>query len=645
VSAPAPLRLARSLGRALRRRSRRGGGGEDGVILVLFTIAMVVLVGITAIAVDGSFGFVQNRRAQNATDLAAFAASQQLQGSLYCTGTTSPSTADIEGIVQRLVDDNDPGVGTNWTAQFLYANGQAIPGATFSPTDDGSSPPPGACGVSLSAAPVWSPFFAGIFGVHTLKGYASGSVAEKPSGSPIGIVALNKVGPHEVLGGGTGDFVVSGNIFLNTDVNQQPWSEIANGYEYDDAVDAKADSDLFVYGTVFSQGSFKGNDLWPLDHCFVGAGIQAGGPGGPTYQGGSPQSAPPSQAPACTEGSVTVAYDQISATASQIDDPLQSAGAPPNPLSSSTDIACPGLPTYTYGAGTVTSQTQFLKPGIYTSPVDITSAVTFEDCSAYANEPAYPGIYRFEDGLWIDAPAGGTVSGSNVVIATGAPYATPGNTSGATGNGAPCLPAGVDAASVNGGESETPSSGATACPGTAGPTEYGVTAYTDSPIAVDPSLEGTGTNFSLEIGGQGAVNLTGPTTGPYAGTDGSPGLVLYQDPDTQANYGFDAEAGDSAAIDITGVVYNASLTDYGASAPLDYWDGQGGGVPFYAGGTLQTGYGTGWTGTNAPAPSSGSVTITGTTIVDDFNTDGNTGITIYGEPYQLPGAGKLSLIG
>jgi hypothetical protein len=47
-------------------------------------------------------------------------------------------------------------------------------------------------------------------------------------------------------------------------------------------------------------------------------------------------------------------------------------------------------------------------------------------------------------------------------------------------------------------------------------------------------------------------------------------LVLYQDPDTQANYGFNAEAGDDATINLTGVVYNASLTDYGADSPLDY---------------------------------------------------------------------------
>ncbi len=189
---------------------------------------------------------------------------------------------------------------------------------------------------------------------------------------------------------------------------------------------------------------------------------------------------------------------------------------------------------------------------------------------------------------------------------------------------------------------------ATACGGTS-PTTYGVLAYHDSPVSSTPdaSMTGTGNNFSVIIGGGvGAhVNLTGPTTGPYAGVDGSPGIVMYQDPCTQANFGFDAEAGDAAAINITGVVYNASLANYGANAPQDYWDGVGGGIPFYAGGTLQTGFGAGWTSATGPTPSTGSLTINGTAIVDDFNTDGNTNITILGQPYNVPGSSSLSFIG
>ena len=79
------------------RSGRRAGADEreQGAVLVIFAIAMVVLVGITALAIDGSFGFVRNRRAQNAADFAAFAASQQLLTSEYCSGTDQPSTGVI----------------------------------------------------------------------------------------------------------------------------------------------------------------------------------------------------------------------------------------------------------------------------------------------------------------------------------------------------------------------------------------------------------------------------------------------------------------------------------------------------------------------------------------------------------------------
>lgn len=202
-------------------------------------------------------------------------------------------------------------------------------------------------------------------------------------------------------------------------------------------------------------------------------------------------------------------------------------------------------------------------------------------------------------------------------------------TSGPSGHGTP--------------EAETSSS---ACGGT-NPVTDGVIAYGDSSFVPDTSMSGTGNNFSAIIGGQpgSSVTLTGPTTGAYAGTNGKPGIVLYQDPGTQANYGFDAESGDAAKIQISGVVYNASLANYGASAPLDYWDGVGGGIPFYAGGTLQAGFGAGWATGQGPAESAGSVELDGTAIVDDFNTDGATDITILGEPYTIPGLSTLSLIG
>ena len=642
------------------RRAR--ANDESGVVLIIFALAMVILLGMIAIALDGGYGFVQNRRAQNAADFAAFAAAQQLNSSSYCNGTTFPTTHQIAMVVQKLVDDNGSGIGTAWKAHFLNSAGKSI--GTFTANTGPGNPPPGACGVSVNASPQWKPFFAGIFGIHQLNGFASGSVGNVAKGPPIGILALNKVGPHEILGGGTGTFVVDGTIFVNSDVSQQPWTSSSAGLQWDDAIDAKTSSNLYVYGPVDTvAGMYNGEALWPLDHCFQGAGPQGGTSPGTLFAAGDP-TGPGAVLPfvklSCAEssGSVTFDYNSMTNTSAQITDPLGAPGAPAPPTAATT--ACPGMGVMTNPSSQVVGGVTQLLPGDYTYPVDLTGSVNFQDCSGFGGgEGAYPGIYRFEQGLWINPGPGATVTGSNVVLDTVLPYPVAGNVPGSgagaafvpsgAGNGAPCLPSSTMTSKASGNgtpQSETPQppTAANACGGTS-PTTYGVTAFGDKCICVDSSMTGTGNNFSLIIGGAAGdtVNLSGPTTGPYAGVDSSPGIVLYQDPGTQANFGFDAEAGDAAAITLTGVAYNVSLTNYGTNSPADYWDGVGGGIPFYAGGTLQTGYGAGWS--NGPAQSSGSVTLNGTAIVDDFNTDGNTNITILGQPYEVPGSGSLSFIG
>jgi len=533
----------------------------------------------------------------------------------------------------------------------------------------------------VAANPTWSPFFAGIFGIHQLGGYATGSVSNTATGQPFSIVALNQVGPHEILGGGTGTFVVSGNIVLNTNVTNQPWSGTADGYEWDDAIDAKTDSNLYVYGTIHSIGMLNGQNLWPLDTCFEGNGIKGllpppppgttSPPTSPAYQSGDPATQLPANQMICSESPVTIDYNNIDASGTQITDPLTSPEAPPSPLNSSTNTACPGNPSPTVYSSIsgVLGGTQNLQPGIYPNPVELTGSATFADCPG--PDGGYPGIYQFPGGLWINPQSSSdTVTGSNVLIATKTPYPVAGNVpgsesngsfvpSGFGGNGAPCLPSSTltSAASGHGTpehETPQPASASTQCGGTTPPTTqypspveptYGVVAYGDSSFVPDTSMTGTGNNFSLIVGGAAGsqVTLTGPTSGAFGGVGGTPGMALYQYSGTQANFGFNAEPGDAAKIQVSGVVYNASLTNYGASAPLDYWDGVGGGIPFYAGGTLQSGYGAGWSA--GPPQSAGSFTLDGTAIVDDFNTDGATTITILGQPYALPGGSSLSLIG
>ena len=238
--------------------------------------------------------------------------------------------------------------------------------------------------------------------------------------------------------------------------------------------------------------------------------------------------------------------------------PVVTIGAPPNPTLSSSDISCPGQAQLTdpFGVGVIPGAGGTMKPGEYTKPVKITTAMTFGDCSAIPGEAAYPGIYRFDQGLWIGGEGVGEIR-----------------------------------------------TGRRRC-------------FGDQ-------------HRSRRRWGRGS-----PTAG----------LVLYQDPGNAANFGFDAQTADAAVINLTGVVYNGSLANYGAGQTMRIWDSSGG-IPAYPGGTLQTGFGAGWNPGPAQSTAAGSVTITGTTVVDDFNTDGATTITIIGKPYKLPGGGILSLLG
>ncbi|HEV3234705.1 MAG TPA: pilus assembly protein TadG-related protein [Candidatus Dormibacteraeota bacterium] len=633
-------------------------------MLILFALAMLILFGAVAIAVDGSYGFVQNRRAQNAADFSSVAGAKLLAGSQECNGTTPVSNAQMVNLIQDIVSLNNPDSAATWTAQYLDSSGRPIPGATLNALGGAGSPPPGACGLSVNSNPTWHSFVAGVIGQNQMNGTAGASAGSPQVGTAVAIVSLNKVGPHVVLGGGTGTFTVSGNINLNTNVKNQPWTGCQDGYAYDDAIDAKNGSNLYVYGTVRYVDNINGSGyncggtpqpLFPLDTCFPGAATQYNSPGNVSWVAGAPPPYPTNKPP-CNHGNTTVAYNQMDHTFTPINDPLQGGGAPPNLWTTKSVAACPGMGLQSYSS--IPVGTTVLKPGEYTVPVKITGSMTFGDCSTYAGEGAYPGFYLFDQGLWITPQAAGSsVTGSNVLIATQQPYPVAGNepgslvngnfvptTSGGVpvgGNGAPCLPAGTTASANSGGQQEVNSSVASSkCGGTS---NYGVITYGDSSFT-PTSDYGKGDNFSAIVGGatNTTVSLSGPTTGGYAGTNGSPGLVFYQDPATQANFGFDALSGDAAAVSVTGVIYNASLSNYGANAPLEYWDGTGGGIPLYAGGTLQTGYGAGWT--SGPAQSAGSVTVTGTTIVDQFNTDGATTITIVGRPYALPGTGATSLL-
>jgi hypothetical protein len=647
------------------------GDRQRGQVVVLFALALIVILGMVSIAIDGGFGLVQARRAQNGADFASVAGARMLAS--MCQGGVSPTNLSINQEIQDVIDQNAPGVGTNWTGNYLDAGGAMIPkggGGNYT-TADGGSAPGTACGVEVTLRPNWQPYFAQVIGQSTQKTQANARSIYSPNvGTGAAIVALDEVSPHQVLGGGKGSFNVYGTLAANSTVPYDPWGSNHNGKRYVDVVDAKGDSNLILHGDM----QIVGNN-WPLDWCF---GVNSvGGDSGTLYNGTPPNN------PICYGGSgsanVNLQYNHIiNPNSSPLADPL-GVGSGGSGLADPFDKASgagftqglclgqsqpPSISALPAEVGGITT----LQPGDYTFPVILPDTahpsgnVRLADCSgAFQLDPntiaVYPGAFRFEQGVYFSPPVGASVKGNNVMVGTGAPVPVAGNVPGSTsnngngngngnnvfvasgtGNGAPCFPSGV---TTTAGAAET--DGSHKCGGTS---NYGVITRNQSSFQIDNNTYGTGGNFSLMLGGAGTIKLSAPTTGPFKD------IALFQNRKVPGNFGFNAVAGDSAAITIdsfngSAVVYNVSLPCRGypmvsgsctnssnkpASNPFDYWDD---GITFHNGGTLQAGIGAG----NHPNPSSGSVTINGPCIVEDFNTDGNTTITIDGSKnqYALPG--------
>ena len=96
----------------MRERLARRAGEEDGVVLVLVALLMVVILASCALAIDvGSF-YTSQRHAQSAADAAALAAAQD-----YAQGTTDSTTLGQD--ITTFVHDNYPdGNAIAWTASY-----------------------------------------------------------------------------------------------------------------------------------------------------------------------------------------------------------------------------------------------------------------------------------------------------------------------------------------------------------------------------------------------------------------------------------------------------------------------------------------------------------------------------------------------
>lgn len=573
--------------RAVRERS-----AQSTVFVALLLVPLCLFAGL---AVDGGYGMVQLREAQNAADASSSGAVYALQG--VCAGQGAETNAAVSGVIADLVAANAPNAVGAWQAVYLNASGDPITAGATLPDTVGYAPS-GACGVEVEAQPRWPTFLLSLAGLRSLSAAAEAgaiwgnSPVGAPAGSPgstegvpvvggsgytvgsgsgsgsgtttggasgsdngsggalgagygVGIVALAPSGIHTIFGGGSGQFVVHGDIMDDSAGN-------ANGPDgYADTVDDFQASSTVITGHLYAVAAH------PLDPCFYPAGTTV------------------STCASHTSGSIAYAAGMVGGLA-YMPDPLSYIAAPSNAAA-----ACAPAQTATIDPPVVGG---VYSPGVYKYRPVITTSATLADCSGA------PGIYIFEDGVAICPGSGDTVTGTDVMLFSDSGAATT----------SPVPP--------------PPDAGPATPPAPAG--------------AGGGCGSSSGSGDGVQIGGEGSVTLSGPTSGPWSH------LVLYQDRGAQANIGLDDSADDSATIHITGAIYDNS--DPTGSA-------QGAGI-LISGQLLANGpQGPGGpgSGTTTSTSGGGSIQIDGMVVVDAFSTNGTANLTITYDPAQVPDAGPV----
>jgi hypothetical protein len=603
--------------------------------MVLFAVSLLVLLMAVGVAVDGGFGLLQYRQAQNAADFAATAAANALVSN--CDGDLSPTPITGQQVVQVINDEVNlnapaakppPGNPTaiHWTATYIEepSPGTFTSGGAVTPTS--STVPNKTCGVKVTVSPQWPPFIEQIMGVTQLRAVTGASAINNvQQGGPLtSIVSLGENGAHTILMAGDGQFDVKGTIFDNAngwlDPNHDNWSR-------PDVIDGKENGTMTDYGNIQSVA----NPPW--DWCFGSASNQPGPPVGdpiapPPWSTATQSTPDPWNSAVCSANNTTINYYNWNGGEAPITtDPIKSdPNAPPPPTTS--DAYCPGSAVKTYSSASQTPSpggVATYSPGVYTYTVQVTGNATFQDCPG-----GYSGIYIFEKGLVLRPAAGDQVTGSDVLFFTQQP---PDQIAGVQnqGDGEPVI--GAFGGSCNG-------------------SGYGndncnpVNSGADQTVSFNPNpVNNQGLNDSVEMGGGGTITLSAPTSGTWLG------FLLWQDWNTPANFGFDAMLGDSANINLTGILFNDSQITGQNLSNETYW-GDHNGIPYLPGGMLVAGFGvdssTGMTceggqpGSALPGnptndPQGCHVTIHGLATVDLFQTQGDTILEITGSTFHIPG--------
>ncbi len=512
------MREGRALSRGAQART-----SQQGQTLVIFALSAVVIMVTLGFAADGGYALVQSSEAQNAADFASLAVAETLATNCQSSTPSIPQSSVYNAIADEVAlnDVQDPAAA--WTAEYLTPSGNPVSPVTYV-NDTSTDIPAGACGVRVTVSPTWQTFVEGVIGVNTLSASSSAS-SRYVNGSPgasggVSIVALGRNASHSIFMGGLGFFNVTGTIADNANgiVYQRTsgggfsWGSPTGGNG--DVIDEKQNA------TMSDNGLIQSYVPDPFDSCFSNPNSAASTGGTPALQ------------ISCGSEKILFNSYQGNVTPPAQPDPFHAIPEP------TAYAGCPGSSLPAVDPPPVTSGgVTYYFPGTYDYLVQIRGNAVFLSC-ADVNTGAYPdagslgysasiyqpGIYAFQQGLEVLPVAGDTVTGSDILLIGENPIAQ------FEGGGAP-FPAWMD-----------PTYGPYYCsdcgPYSSQPLPTGPSSPNPDPLS--PNGSAFGTNISIDLGGSGAITLSGvnDTTGDAETSYNQ--VVIWQDRNYVANIGVDA---------------------------------------------------------------------------------------------------------
>lgn len=148
-------------------------GREAGQALVLFTFALVAIIAMTGLVLDGSTVFAQQRVAQNGSDAAALAGGLVIVEHLR--GDSPRTNANVYQAIDAMADKNEL---EGWTAE--YTNFRGDPTGT-SVQNNGGTIPSGAWGVRVDGSRSAPTSFSRILGIESMAAGAGATALVGPT--------------------------------------------------------------------------------------------------------------------------------------------------------------------------------------------------------------------------------------------------------------------------------------------------------------------------------------------------------------------------------------------------------------------------------------------------------------------------------